>query len=174
MGAYIIRRILIALGMLLAASLLGYGVMKLTPGDYFDKLRMDQRVSQETVERERAKRQLDKPFYVQYVHWLGRFVTLDLGESFAHKRPVVDLLGERITNTLIMNIAAIAITWLVALPLGIYAAVHQYARSDKFLSGMSFIGMSLPNFFIALLLLWIFAGVLNWLPAGGLTSLDHD
>ncbi len=174
MGAYIIRRILVAVGMLLAASLLGYGVMKLTPGDYFDTMRMDPRISQETVERERAARGLDESIPVQYGMWLKRLARLDFGDSFQYQRPVRDLIGYRITNTILLNVASIAIAWLVAVPLGIYAAVHQYSRSDKFLSGLSFLGMSLPGFFVALLLLWIFAGVLNWLPAGGLKSIDHD
>ena len=121
MGSYIIRRILIALGMLLAASLLGFGVMKLTPGSYFDRLKMDPRISQETVDREIAKRGLDKPVPQQYAMWLSRFVRADLGESFHFKRSVTDVVGDRLVNTLIMNIAAIAVTWLVAIPLGIYA-----------------------------------------------------
>ena len=174
MGAYIVRRLLIALGMLLAASMLGFGVMKLTPGDYFDQLKMDPRVSQETVDRERAKRGLDKPVAIQYGLWLRRFATADLGESFAHAQPVWRVMGDRIVNTIIMNVSSIFLTWAVAIPLGIYAAVHQYSRSDKVLSGLSFVGMSLPSFFVALLLLWVFAGVLNWLPAGGLKSVDHD
>ena len=174
MGTYIFRRILIALGMLFAASLLGYGVMKLTPGDYFDQLKMDPRISQETIEQERAKRHLDDPVYVQYGYWLVRFAKADFGHSFRYKLPIWDIMGTRIVNTMIMNIASIGLTWLVAIPLGIYAAVHQYSRSDKLLSGLSFVGMSLPSFFTALLLLWIFAGVLNIVPAGGLKSIDHD
>lgn len=174
MGAYIIRRLLIALGMLLAASLLGFGVMKLAPGDYFDLLKMDPRVSQETIERERAARRLDQPVPVQYLSWLGRFVRLDFGKSFKYNKSVLAVIRSRLLNTLLMNIVAVFVTWGVAIPLGIYAAVHQYSRGDKLLSGMSFLGMSLPGFFFALLLMWIFAGVLNVLPAGGLKSVDHD
>ena len=144
MGSYIIRRVLIALGMLMAASVLGYGVMKLTPGDYFDQMKMDPRISQETIERERVKRHLDQPVPIQYAYWLGRFARADFGDSFRYQIPVWDVMGPRLINTMIMNVASIALTWLVAIPLGIYAAVHQYSRSDKLLSGLSFVGMSLP------------------------------
>lgn len=174
MGAYIIRRILVAALMLLSASVLGFGVMKLSPGDYFDKLKMDPRTPQATIDAERVKRGLDKPVYEQYGLWLGRFIRLDLGKSFVDDRLVTEVIGERIANTLLMNIASIIVTWAVAIPLGIYAAVHQYRTSDKILSGLSFMGMSLPGFFLALLLLWIFSGMLGWLPAGGLKNVDHD
>lgn len=173
MVSYIVRRILIALGMLMAASVLGYGVMKLTPGDYFDQLSLDPRMAS-IVEAERKSRHLDEPAYKQYVYWLGRFAQGDLGESFRHKQPVWTIMRGRLVNTIIMNVTSITIMWLVAIPLGIYAAVHQYSRSDKLLSGLSFVGMSLPSFFTALLLLWIFAGILNIIPAGGLKSVDHD
>jgi peptide/nickel transport system permease protein len=174
MTSYIIRRILIALLMLLAASMLGYGFMKLAPGSYFDRLKQDSRVSQEYIEQERAKYHLDSPVYVQYFAWLSRFVRGDFGYSFEYKRPVAQLIGDRLINTLILNIAAITLTWLVAIPLGVYAAVHQYRPSDKVLSSISFMGMSLPHFFLALLLLYIFSGELQWLPAGGLKSVDYD
>ncbi len=174
MGAYIIRRLLIAVGMLLAASLLGFGVMKLTPGDYFDTMKLDQRTSQETIDRERAKRYLDAHPVVQYFYWVQRFAQADFGDSFRYQKPVLDVMGERISNTVLMNVVSIFVTWLVAVPLGIYAAVHQYRPMDKLLSGLSFVGMSFPGFFLALVLMWLFAGVLGWLPAGGLRSIDHD
>ena len=129
---------------------------------------------QETIDRERAKRHLDKPVPVQYLYWLGRFAQGDFGRSFKYNRPVWEVMLSRLGNTLLMNVVAIFLTWAVAIPLGVYAAVHQYSRMDKLLSGVSFLGMSVPGFFLALVLMWIFAGVLGWLPAGGLTSVDHE
>lgn len=173
---YIIRRILIAVLMLFAASLLGFFVMKLTPGDYFAQLAQDPRVSQEMIERERAARGLDQPVVVQYGMWLGRFVTLDFGDSFKYERPVWEVMGERIGNTMLMNVASIFVSWAVAVPLGIYAAVHQYKWMDKLLSGVSFLGMSLPNFFLAMLLLYLLAGGIpgfQVLPPGGLRDVNH-
>ncbi len=174
MGAYIVRRILIALVMLLVASALGFGIMKLSPGDYIDMLKMDQRETPESLAAETERLGLDKPAIVQYGTWLWRLVTLDLGESFRYRKPVADVLGERLINTLILNVVSIAVTWAVAVPLGIYASVHQYKWSDKLLSGLSFVGMSLPGFFVALVLMWIFAGKLDVLPAGGLYGVNYD
>jgi peptide/nickel transport system permease protein len=174
MGAYIVRRILITLVMLLAASVLGFGVMKLTPGNYFQRLLQDPRINKAYVEQEIAKRGLDKPVVHQYGLWLWRLMHGDMGTSFIHNQPAAKVIGSRLMNTLVMNLAAITVTWVLAIPLGIYAAVHQYRWSDKLLSGLSFVGMSTPGFFLALLLMWIFSGMLGLLPAGGLTSMDHD
>ncbi|MGA2264924.1 MAG: ABC transporter permease [Phycisphaerae bacterium] len=174
MGAYIVRRILITLVMLLAASVLGFGVMKLTPGNYFQRLLQDPRINRTYVEQEIAKRGLNKPVTQQYGLWLWRLGHGDMGTSFIHNQPVAKVIGSRLINTLVMNLAAITVTWVLAIPLGIYAAVHQYRWSDKLLSGLSFVGMSTPGFFLALLLMWIFSGLLGLLPAGGLTGVDHD
>jgi peptide/nickel transport system permease protein len=243
MGAYIIRRILIALLMLIGASLLGFGVMKLTPGTYFDLMKLNPRISQDLVQRQIARRGLDQPVYVQYLRWLNellpygfkqtptggylwkveggtaaqtgqimeapqdeeeqgeaaaapatapatqpaapavpqrrsfnwpRFKWPNLGESFKYERPVWGVLSERMFNTLLLNVVAILLTWLVALPLGIYAALHQHKVGDLLLSAISFIGMSLPGFFLALVLMWLLAGVFNILPAGGLRSALYD
>jgi peptide/nickel transport system permease protein len=153
---------------------MAYGIMKLAPGDYFARLTQDTRVSQEYIRQQRAKYRLDSPAYVQYVAWLRSFLRGDLGYSFEYKRPVSELIGERLLNTLLLNAVAITLTWLVAIPLGVYAAVRQYSRADKLLSSIAFMGMSLPGFFLALLFLYLFSGVLGWLPAGGLKSLDYD
>lgn len=197
MLAYIVRRILIALLMLLGASLLGFGVMKMTPGTYFDLLKMNPRVSQDLVNRQIARYGLDKPLPVQYLRWLGNLLPgferrqsagaegqppkyewhikgVSLGESFEHQKPVWEVLSSRLLNTLLLNLVAIALTWLVALPLGIYASLHQHKLGDLLLSAISFVGMSLPGFFLALILLWLGAGVWNILPAGGLKSATYD
>jgi peptide/nickel transport system permease protein len=174
MTSYIVRRVLIAAGMLLVASAMAYGIMKLAPGDYFARLTQDTRVSQEYIRQQRAKYRLDSPVYIQYAAWLRNFLRGDLGYSFEYKRPVSELIGERLLNTLLLNVVSIVLTWLVAIPLGVYAAVRQYSRADKLLSSIAFMGMSLPGFFLALLFLYLFSGVLGWLPAGGLKSLDYD
>jgi peptide/nickel transport system permease protein len=174
MRAYIVRRLLIAAVMVWAASVLGFFVMKLAPGSYLDRLRADPRVNQQTVEDYARRFGLNRPPLEQYVRWLRAFASLDLGYSFGHQQPVSKVIRSRLANTLLMNLLAILVTWIIALPLGIYAAVHQYSRLDKLLSGLSFVGMSLPGFFLALLMLWVFAGELNWLPAGGLRSVGFE
>ncbi len=174
MTSFIIRRLLIGLLLLWGASLMGFSIMKAAPGDYFDRLRMDPRVSQEFIEQLRQRYRLDDHVLIQYGAWLWRFVQLDFGESFEYMLPVNKVIGSRLVNTLVLNLLAIAFTWAIAIPIGIYAAVRQYSLGDKILSALAFVGMSLPSFFSALLLLYIFSAVLGWLPTGGLTSLDHD
>jgi peptide/nickel transport system permease protein len=160
--------------MLWAASLMGFSIMKAAPGDYFDRLKMDPRVSQDYIEQLRRQYRLDRNVLVQYGAWMWQFAHLDFGYSFEYKLPVSKVIGSRLVNTLMLNLIAVFITWLVAIPIGIYAAVRQYSLGDKIISALSFVGMSLPGFFSALLLLYIFSAVLDWLPSGGLKSLDHD
>jgi peptide/nickel transport system permease protein len=174
MSSFIIRRLLIGLLMLWAASVMGFCIMKAAPGDYFDRLKMDPRISQDYIEQLRHQYRLDRNVLVQYGAWVWQFVHLDFGYSFEYKLPVSKLIGERLVNTLMLNIIAVLITWLVAIPIGIYAAVRQYSLGDKIISALSFVGMSLPGFFSALLLLYVFSAVLDWLPSGGLKSLEHD
>ncbi|MFZ1989427.1 MAG: ABC transporter permease, partial [Alphaproteobacteria bacterium] len=99
MGAYIVRRILITLVMLLAASVLGFGVMKLTPGNYFQRLLQDPRINKAYVEQEIAKRGLDKPVVHQYGLWLWRLMHGDMGTSFIHNQPAAKVIGSRLINT---------------------------------------------------------------------------
>ncbi len=174
MSSFIIRRLLIGLLLLWGASLMGFSIMKAAPGDYFDRLKMDPRVSQEYIDQVRERYRLDEHVLVQYGAWLWNFVRLDFGYSFEYKLPVSHVIKDRVLNTLLLNAVAILLTWTIAIPIGIYAAVRQYSIGDKILSGLAFVGMSLPGFFSALLLLYIFAAVLGWLPSGGLRSLDHD
>lgn len=172
MTSYIIRRLFLSVLLLLAASLMAFLILKAAPGDYFAQLRADPRIPQEYVEQQRRIYGLDKPVVVQYAMWLFNAVRGDLGYSFAYKQPVSSVIGTRVFNTLVLNLFAISLTWLVAIPIGIYAAVHQYSLGDKILSGISFIGMSLPSFFSALILLYLFASVLGVLPPGGMYSVD--
>ncbi len=169
---YVIRRLLLSVLLLLAASLMAFLILKATPGDYFAMLQADPRIPQEYVEAMRAEYGLDRPIHVQYGMWLSNAVRGDFGYSFAYKQPVSNVIGTRLLNTLILNICAITLTWFIAIPVGVYAAVRQYSLRDKVLSGVSFVGMSLPSFFSALLLLYLFASVLDVLPPGGLYSVQ--
>jgi peptide/nickel transport system permease protein len=172
MLSYVVRRLMISVLLLLAASVMAFLILKAAPSDYFALLKADPRIPQEYVDQQRHIYGLDKPVYVQYGLWLRRAVVGDFGFSFAYKQPVSAIIGTRVLNTLILNLVAVTITWLVAIPIGTYAAVRQYSLGDKLLSGVSFIGMSLPGFFSALILLYIFASVLNVLPPGGMYSID--
>lgn len=173
MTSYIIRRLLLSVILALAASLMAFLILKSAPGDYFALLQADPRISQDYVQQLRQSYGLDKPIMVQYGRWLWNAAHGDFGYSFAYKQPVASVIGIRLQNTLLLNLFAVLLTWLVAIPLGTYAAVRQYSIGDKILSALSFIGMSVPTFFSALILLYLFSSVLGILPPGGLYSPNY-
>jgi len=172
MASYVIRRLLLSVVLLAAASFMAFMILKAAPGDYFDLLKADPRIPQDYVERLRQQYGLDKPVLLQYITWVSKAVRGDFGYSFAYKQPISDVIGTRVLNTLVLNLFAILFTWMVAIPIGIYASVHQYSTRDKILSGVSFVGMSCPSFFSGLILLYIFASVIGILPPGGMYSVD--
>ncbi|RJP18251.1 MAG: ABC transporter permease [Candidatus Abyssobacteria bacterium SURF_5] len=180
MKAYIVRRLLTLFPLVLAMSFVTFMFIQLAPGDYFATLRLNPQISEETVARLEAQYHMDKPPIVQYGYWLknivvsARHLRLDLGYSISQKQPVSTVIASRLVNTLLLSISAILITWLVAIPIGIYSAVHQYSWGDKFFSALAFVGMSLPGFFLALLMLYYFGSELGILPIGGLKSPNYD
>lgn len=155
-------------------SFVAFMFMQLAPGDYFATLRMNPQISEETVQQLQAQYHLDKPPLVQYAYWLGNLARFDLGYSISQKQPVIGVIRSRLVNTLLLSLSAILITWFVAIPIGIYCAVHQYSISDKIFSALAFVGMSLPGFFLALLMLYFFGLKLGVLPVGGLKSPNYD
>ena len=174
MSAYIVRRLLILLPLLLVMSFVAFMFIQLAPGDYFATLRMNPQISDETIQRLQAQYHMDKPALVQYAYWLKNLARLDLGYSVSQKQPVLGVIGSRLVNTLMLSLSAIFVTWLVAIPIGIYCAVHQYSIGDKFFSALAFVGMSLPGFFLALLMLYFLGSELGLLPIGGLKSSNYD
>ncbi len=173
MTAYIIRRLLIFIPLLLIVTFIGFACINLAPGNYFDSLRQNPQVSPETIKQYEQKYHLDKNVFVQYYHWLLNVIRLDFGYSFSNKAPVIKVLKSRMFNTFILSISVLLFSWFIALPLGIYCAVNQYKFSDKFFSLLSFIGLSIPNFFLALLLLYL-ASVTGILPTGGMHSVGYE
>ncbi|MBD3246282.1 MAG: ABC transporter permease subunit [Candidatus Omnitrophica bacterium] len=172
MTNYIIRRFLFFIPLLLVMSFLGFMAVNLAPGNYFDQLRQNPQVSEETIQMYEEKYHLNEDVVTQYLYWLGNVVRLDFGYSFAYNIPVFELLKLRLWNTFILALSVLLFSWLIALPLGIYCAVHQYKLGDKIFSFLSFIGLSIPNFFFALLLLYL-ASVTGILPTGGMHSLGY-
>lgn len=173
MTTYIIRRLLIAIPLLLAISFVAFMVIHLAPGNYFDTLRMNPQISEETIQAYETRYHLDKPPIVQYGYWLRNLLRFDLGYSFALMSPVTDVIKKRLFNTFILSFSAMLFTWLIAIPLGIFCAVHQNRVSDRFFSGLSFVGLSIPNFFFALLLLYL-VSLSGLLPLGGMHSANYE
>ncbi len=170
---YIARRVLHMIPLLLGVSLVSFIVIQLSPGDFLAEIRLNPVVSGEIVDQMRRNLGLDQPVYVQYIKWLWSVLRLDFGYSFAYQVPVGWLIGTRLLNTLLLNVAALIIAWTVAIPIGIRAATRQYSWSDNTFSMAAYLGISTPTFFSGLLLLFV-AYKTGWLPIGGMTSLDYE
>jgi len=173
MIGYVLRRILIAIPLLLVISLLAFVLIHLAPGNFFDSLRMEPQISEATIARYENLYHLNSPVLVQYGYWLKRLLRLDLGYSFFYNSPVAKIILSRLFNTFILSLSGLLLTWLVAIPLGIVAAVNRNRFLDRLISGFSFAGLSIPNFFLALLLLYL-ASNLQILPLGGMHSANFD
>jgi peptide/nickel transport system permease protein len=172
---YIVKRLLQALFTLLLASFFSFLIIQLAPGDYLDTLRQNPKISPERIAELKRQFGLDKSWLEQFGLWLWRIVTKgDFGQSFVYQRSVSSLLWERVPATLLLAISSLVITWAIAIPLGIIAAVKQNRATDRILQVISYAGQGFPSFVTALLLL-IFAQVTAPLfPVGGMTSIYHD
>lgn len=174
MRTYILRRFLQAIPLLLFISLLSFLIMQLAPGDYLDTLRMNPEISREVLDQLEANFGLNKSIPEQYVRWLWRALHLDFGRSFRWNVPVTHIIQTRLFNTFVLSISAMVLTWVFAIPIGIYSATHRYKLGDNVLSVFAFIGLSIPNFFFALLLLFLIVKYGVKLPITGMTSIDYE
>lgn len=166
---YILRRLLHMVPVILLISVLIFGIIKLTPGNPVGaNLNPKSTPAQKEMERERLG--LNKPIYVQYFMWLQRTAVGDFGESYTYKKPVSDVIGKFIWNTVILNVFTFSIAFLISIPLGILSAVKQYTKFDNFITVFSLIGISLPSFFFGLVLIYIFAVKLKVVPVSGMVE----
>lgn len=174
---YIIRRLGYAAIMVVLVSFVSFVIIKLPPGDFLtqkvEQLRArGDRSAESRIEEYRIRYGLDRPFIEQYTGWVSKFIRGDFGESFEYERPVKDLLGERLTMTVVLALATLIFTWALAIPLGVYSAVKQYSVGDQVISVFSFIGLGMPGFLLALLILYFAITVLNQ-EATGLFSQQY-
>ena len=171
---YVFKRLLQALLTLFLASALCFAIIQLAPGNYLDTLSQNPKISPETLKQLEQQFGLDKPAIVQYWLWLQQIVTRgNFGTSFVYQRSVASLLGERVQATLWMAIASLFVTWAIAIPLGIVAAVNQNRTVDRVLQVVSYTGQGFPSFITALLLLFFAQNTSPLFPVGGMTSIDH-
>lgn len=169
---YILKRILQVIPLLILVSLISFFIIRLSPVDPLAELRLNPSISQETLNKEMKRLKLDKPIYIQYVSWAKSFVQGDLGYTSAGEK-VSTKLKERIPNTLLLTSIVIFMTWIVGIPLGILAAIKKETAFDRILTVISSVGMAIPSFFFAILML-IFAVKTGWFPVGGLTGYDFN
>jgi peptide/nickel transport system permease protein len=171
---FLLRRLLALVPLLLGVTFLAFLLIYLAPGDFLSQMAENPTVSAETIAAMRHKFGLDQPWYVQYVLWLKNvFFHLDFGESFAYRQPVFSVILPRLGNTLLLSLAAAIVAWGLAIPLGIISAVRQYSWVDKTSSFISFVGLSIPEIFFGLLMMYM-AAKTGWFPVGGMHSLDYD
>ena len=173
---YILRRLLLLGPLLLGITFISWAAIQLAPGsgDYFQSLVLQYpQISPSTIAALRAQFGMDQPPWIQYLRWLWSILHLNFGLSFAYNVPVSWLIGSRALNTLLLSVTSLVAAWAIAIPLGIYSAVHQYSVSDGLLSTAAFVAISVPSFFSALLLLYA-AYWTHLLPLQGLTSVNYD
>jgi len=163
----VLERLLQLPVVLLGVSLIVFLMMTLTPGDPVEIMLADQRVTEEQVAIMRRDLGLDRPLVERYFVFLRNAVTGDFGLSFFHRRPVLDVIAERLPATIELTVFALLIAVVVAVPLGIAAAVARNSWLDRVLSAASLFGVSLPGFWFGILLIMLFAVQLGWFPVGG-------
>jgi len=171
MRQYIIKRILLMFPTLFVISVMSFAIIQLPPGDYLTTMIMNLKaqkieVAQDTLNRLRETYGFDQPVIVQYFKWISRFVQGDMGYSLSYERPVSELIKERIGLTMALTFSSLLFTWSIALPLGVYSATHKYKFSDYFLTFIGFTGMAIPDFFLALVVMYLLYVNLGWSPGG--------
>lgn len=166
MKTYIARRILHLIPILLGITLLSFGLMHTVAGDAIDVMEANRGtvLSEETKERLRSELNLDKPFLVQYGIWLKDMVSGDMGTSYVSGKPVFSTFLQKLPATILLTITSILCTIIISFPLGIIAALNRNGWSDYLIRFFSFVGNSLPGFFVSLLLIYVFSLKLNLLP----------
>lgn len=178
MLAYLSRRVVLALLTVGAISVLSFVIIRLPPGDYISSYIASVSmsggfVSEQEVQALRREYGLDKPVYVQYLRWMGMVVQGRFGISLEYRRPVSEVIGDRLWLTMVVAIAAVVLTWALALPIGIYSAVRQYSLGDYVATFVGFIGLAVPSFMLALVLLYLGFKYFN-ANIGGLFSGEFD
>ena len=178
MLAYLLRRLGLAAITTVAITLVTFGILHLPPVDFVTAYAAQVTASGSSLSPAEADAMrlaygLNQPLWVQYWKWLSMIVTGDFGRSFEYGRPVTEVFGDRLWLTVLLSIGAIIVTWGLALPIGIYSAVRQYSIGDYVFTFLGFIGLAIPNFLLALIVLYFGQ---HWfgISVGGLFSADQQ
>ncbi|HEX2924293.1 MAG TPA: ABC transporter permease [Chloroflexota bacterium] len=160
MLAYIVRRFLLAILTVAAISVLSFLVIHLAPGDYVTAYIAQASASGSIVSEAEAQAMriqygLDQPIHIQYIRWVSLMAQGNFGMALEWGRPVMEVIGDRLNLTIVISLAAIIFTWAMALPIGIYSAVKQYSIGDYVFTFIGFVGLAIPGFMLALVVMWI-------------------
>ncbi|MFJ6321773.1 MULTISPECIES: ABC transporter permease [unclassified Rhizobium] len=156
---YILWRITVMIPTLIIISMLVFTIIQLPPGDFFESQLAELRAQGDTtnlqdMENLRHEYGLDQPLPIQYLRWAGGMLHGDFGYSFEYQLPVSDVVGDRLWFTVLVSVTTILLTWLIAFPIGIYSATHQYSWGDYGLTFLGLLGIAIPNFMLALILMY--------------------
>ena len=178
MLSYIIRRLVYMVVLLVLLSVATFIIIQLPPGDYLTTLVANMRranvvLSEEAVAVLTERYGLGRPLHIQYLTWFGNLLKGDMGESFIWEAPVTEIVGERLALTVTLSISTLIVTYLIAIPIGIYSATHQYSVADYSFTTLGFIGLATPNFLLALILMFLFYKYFGW-SVGGLFSPEYQ
>lgn len=169
MGRYIVKRLLTAVVAFFGITIIAFFLANMMPGSPLDLLvQPDTGVSAEELAEIEHRMGLDRPLIIQYFFWLGNMLKGNFGTSYAQHRPVLELISTRIGPTLLLSLSSMALALLIAIPLGMIAGYKSYTGWDYGSTVLSFVGQAAPNFFVALLLIYVFAVKLKWLPVTGM------
>lgn len=174
MDRFVIRRLVQSLPLLFAISVVSFAILKFTPGGPLSAYEGNPDFTETDRLRLEKAFGLDQPLPVQYVNWLGAFLRLDWGYSFASHQPVLSLIGERLPNTLYLMGTVFLVVLLIAIPIGVFTAMKQYSVFDHVITGATFAFLSTPTFWLGLLLIILFGLQLRWLPLGGMATPGAD
>ena len=177
MRGFLIRRILSIVPTLLAIAVTSFILIQLPPGDFMTAYIAELESTGTTLDESeivslRQRYGLDDPIYVQFFKWFGNVLQGDFGVSFLYNKPVSELIWERVALTFVITFSTLIFTWVVALPIGVYSATHQYSAGDYLFTFIGFIGRGIPDFMLALILMWV-ALTSFGVSAGGLFSLEY-
>jgi peptide/nickel transport system permease protein len=173
MRTFVLRRLLEAVPLLLGVSVLTFLLIHAAPGDFLSNMADNPSIAPEAIEAMRRRFGLDQPWWIQYLRYLGSLVRFDLGESLSRNAPVSGVLLGALGNTLLLSVAGAVVTWGLAIPLGVLAAVRKGTAVDRGLTALAAMGMSIPEVLSGLLLL-LLAVRTGWFPAGGMHAVGWD
>ena len=175
MKQYILKRLLLIIPVLFGITIITFAIIHLTPGGFVRaNMEMNIKVSPDSMERLKVLYGLDKPLYEQYFRWLLRFARFDFGDSFIDNRPVIDKVLERLPATLLLNIVSLGVIFFLGIIIGVTSALKRNSLYDRFMTLFTFIGYSVPTFWLALILMMAFAVKWPILPVSGITSFNFD
>ncbi|MBU3127954.1 ABC transporter permease [Clostridium tagluense] len=175
MSRYFLRRILTMIPVFIGLSIIIFTLINIAPGDPYTNI-VEGQISISASDKEAALKAMGQydPIYIKYTKWMGKVLIGDMGTSIRYNEPVTDIIKRRIANTFLLAIITLILTTLIAVPLGIASAVNQDSIKDRMLTILAFIGISVPGFFIALVIIKVFAMDLGWLPICGISNIGDD